>query len=595
MLHFLDFETFKNLWTCVIINPFEKTTTTIVNDAQKLKDYYEKYKNEIFVGFNIREYDQYIFKAILLDFEPKEVNDFIIVKKRRGWEYSSLFNRVPLNFYDCMPNPPVSLKTLEGFMGNSIEETTISFNYDGKFTPSMIAEVLKYNTHDVEQTIEVFLQSKAEFDTMMYFIKHFKYPLSYICKTKAQLASTIIGANGKGKTFDDEFKFPILDCIQLEKYKHIEEWYRNPENHKYRVNARDPKSEKHKLVSIVAGVENVSSWGGGHAARPKYHAKGIFLLIDVTAYYPSQQYAYKFGYRVMDKPENFEFIHNSNIKFKRMGDKKARQPFKILANAISGQMKQKASKLYDPMSNNSICVNGQLLLLDLIEHLEPYCDLVQNNTDGIIVKLRSYNDFEIIDDVVYEWEKRTGMQMDIDQFFGEIFQKDVNNYLIVDKETGVYKGKGAYLKSLNNLDYDLPIVNEAMKEYMLHDVPVEKTVNDCDEFKKFQKIVKVSSKYDCGMKGYDPKWQGTKTKYLIDTRHERLNDTTFRVFASTRNRDGAIYKYKSEKGKPEKFANTPEKCFIENGNINGMKIPEHLDREWYINLAKERLRQYGVL
>lgn len=44
----------------------------------------------------------------------------------------------------------------------------------------------------------------------------------------------------------------------------------------------------------------------------------------------------------------------------------------------------------------------------LVEHIEPYCELIQNNTDGIIVKLNDYErDFDILDDVVYEWKQRT--------------------------------------------------------------------------------------------------------------------------------------------------------------------------------------------
>lgn len=77
----------------------------------------------------------------------------------------------------------------------------------------------------------------------------------------------------------------------------------------------------------------------------------------------------------MDHPENFEFIHDSNIEFKRKGDKKARQPFKIMDNAISGQMKQPQSALYDPMSNNTICINGQLLLLIWLNTLNPIANL----------------------------------------------------------------------------------------------------------------------------------------------------------------------------------------------------------------------------
>ena len=72
-------------------------------------------------------------------------------------------------------------------------------------------------------------------------------------------------------------------------------------------------------------------------------------------------------------------------------------------NAISGQMKQKGSALYDPMSNNAICINGQMMLLDLVEHIEPYSAtirLIQNNTDGLIYELLDYeNDFDILDGI----------------------------------------------------------------------------------------------------------------------------------------------------------------------------------------------------
>ena len=128
-LHVIDFEVFKHDWLCVIVNPIEKTETVIINDAEKLKDYYEKHINDIFVGYNIRSYDQYIFKALILDMNPKDVNDFIIVGENKGWQYSSLFNRVPLNIFDVMTSMH-SLKQLEAYMGESIHETSVSFNID---------------------------------------------------------------------------------------------------------------------------------------------------------------------------------------------------------------------------------------------------------------------------------------------------------------------------------------------------------------------------------------------------------------------------------------------------------------------------------
>lgn len=596
---FYDFEVFKHDWLVVLIDLDAKEETVIINDRDQLQQFYDQHKGVIWAGYNSRHYDQYILKAILCGFDPKEVNDWIIVEERPGYRFSSLLRNFPLINYDVMPNPPISLKTLEAFMGHSIKETSVPFDIDRPLTEAELAETVKYCRHDVEETVEVWLRSIEEFNTTMFFVNHFHLGSDCIGKTKAQLAATILGGNRKGKTFDDEFKFPILDCVQLDKYKAVASWYKNPVNHDYRKTQEDV---------MVAGVPHTFAWGGGHGAIRQYHGSGVFIVIDVTAYYPSLQKQFKIGYRVMDNPENFEFIHDSNIEFKRKGDKKARQPFKIMDNAISGQMKEPGSALFDPMSNNTICINGQLLLLDLIEHLEAAdcCQLIQNNTDGIIIKPHDYDrDFDTIDDVVWEWEQRTGMKMDFDIFIGHIFQKDVNNYFLIDRETGAVKAKGAYVKKLSDLDYDLPIVNRAIVEYFTTGAPPEKTIGACDSLRDFQKVVKVSSKYRYAL--YSPT---TTTEKIRDEKGrlktvirfsggEVQTDKTFRVFASKDRSRGGIYKVsgKMVKGReknPEKFANTPDHCFIVNDDVSTMPIPDELDRQYYIDVAWKRLKDFGV-
>lgn len=569
-LLFYDFEVFKYDWLVVVMDMTAKKTHVIINSPEELEALYKANIKEIWVGFNSRHYDQYILKAILCGFDPKKVNDYIITKGNPGWKFSSLFRQFPLWNYDVMLNTDVGLKSFEGFMGNDIKETSVPFNIDRKLTPEEIAETVKYCKHDVEQTVQVFLKRTEEFNTMMYFIKHFGLSMDYISKTKAQLAAEILGGNRKGADFDDEFQFPILDCLHLNKYKHIAEWYANPENHDY-----SKKQDK----QIVAGVEHTFAWGGGHGARAKYSADGVFLIIDVTAYYPSLQKKYHFGYRVMNHPENFEFIHDSNIAYKRKGDKKARQPFKIMDNAISGQMKQKSSALYDPMSNNSICINGQLLLLDLVEHIEPYCELIQNNTDGIIVKLKDYeHDFDVLDDVVYEWEQRTGMKMDFDTYIGTIYQKDVNNYLLIDRKTGAVKAKGGYVMKLNDLSYDLPIINKALVDYMIHGIPVRRTIMECQDLWEFQLVSRISSKYTHILYGDKP-----------------IKEKCIRVFASNNPADPGVKKVHAVRKTTAKLTNSPEHCFIFNDDVKSVPVPDKLDRQWYIDFANKRLSDFGVV
>ena len=218
-------------------------------------------------------------------------------------------------------------------------------------------------------------------------------------------------------------------------------------------------------------------------------------------------------------------------------------------------------------------------MLDLVEHIEPYCELIQNNTDGIIVKLKDYErDFDKLDDIVYEWEQRTGMKMDFDTFIGTIYQKDVNNYLLIDRETGAVKSKGGYVMKLNDLSYDLPIINKALVDYMIKGIPIERTVMECDSLREFQLVSRISSKYTHILYGSKP-----------------IKEKCIRIFASKNASDPGVKKVSVRTGKPEKLTNSPEHCFIWNDDVKGVKIPDKLDKQWYINFAKKRLADFGVM
>ena len=233
--------------------------------------------------------------------------------------------------------------------------------------------------------------------------------------------------------------------------------------------------------------------------------------------------------------------------------------------------------LYDPLHRTLVCVFGQVFLIDLIDKIEDIVLMIHSNTDGLFFKIKK----SLIPELklrVREWEKRTKLEMEYAEY-SKFISKDVNNYLAV-KVNGDIHAKGAYVKDLNDLDFDLPIVNEALRNYMIFGTNVEVTINSCTDFRKFQKIVKLSNKY---------RWvehengQGT-TKY---------DNKAYRVFASCDNSDGRLLKCDGVRN-PAKFGNTPNKCFIYNDDLNGVQIPSKLDKQYYIDLAKKRLRDFGV-
>jgi len=554
---FFDFEVFRYDWLVVLANANTKTFQAIINDRDKLRRFYEKNKDEIWIGYNSRGFDQYILKGILLDFDPYEISKFIIADDRKGWEYSSAFNQVQLYVFDIMTTMH-GLKQLEGFMGNDIRETDVSFKTERKLTEAELRQVEIYCQHDVEQTMEVFMNRIDEFESHLSLLNAFKLPLKMINKTKPQLASIILDASREFR--NDEFAITFPDTLQLSKYKDIAEWYNQPANRDY------SKSLKTKL----AEVSHIFAWGGLHGAIDNYYGEGLFLSIDVASYYPALMIEYDYLSRNVTDPSKYRQIRDERIRLKKEKNP-MQQPYKIVLNSTYGAMKDKYNALFDPRQANNVCVGGQLLLLDLIEKLESYCQLIQSNTDGVIVKLPN-NDVELIKAICGEWEKRTRMVLEFETF-QRIYQKDVNNYIII-QEDKTYKSKGAYVKKLDALDNDLPIINKALVNYFTQKTPVEETIRSCTNLREFQKIVKVSNKYLHAM-------YGDKT----------ISERVLRVFASRSRHDSGVFKQKTL-DRIEKIANTPERCFIENGDVNNVPLPSKLDINWYIDVAKKRMNDF---
>ena len=574
MLNFYDFEVFKHDWMVVVINPVTHDERVIINDADALTALYEGHKREIWVGYNNIHYDQFIFKGILCGFDPKAINDFIIAEGHKGWQYSNLLRKLYMVNYDVFhPRTDRGLKTHEAYLGNDICETTVPFDIDRKLTDAEIAETVKYCRHDVEQTIEVFMRRKSEFDARMDLLKMFDLPLVYLGKTDAQLTAIILDAERPARPRDDEFDIVPLPCLDLGPYDFIRSWYLDPANQDYSAT----------LDFDIAGCPHKCAWGGLHGAIAQYAGEGYFINVDVESYYPAEMIAHELLSRNVRDPSKFKGIRDHRIELKHANDPR-QKALKLVINGTFGASKDKFNALYDPRQANMVCVNGQLMLIDLMHKLvrDAGAEIIQSNTDGVLIRMPDGFEggpdafYDRVDDVAYEWEHRTGMGLEFDEFT-RVYQKDVNNYVLVAAD-GSMKTKGAYVKKLGPLDYDLAVVNKALVEYMVHGVPVEDTIAADDDLIDYQRVVKGSGKYKYGVHG-----------------HERLTDRCFRVFASTRESDGMIGRVKAGKAKPEKFGNTSEHSFIDNGDVHGKKCPPYLDKSWYIQLVKTRLAQFGVM
>lgn len=642
---FYDMEVFKYDWLGVFIDMETERTTAIHNDRKTLTDYFNEHSSSIWVGYNNKHYDQYIVKGIMLDLNPKDINDSIIIHHMDGWQISPEFNKIPMINYDVKQNLPgyirnFGLKTIEGFMGSDIRETEVRFDVDRPLTEEELQQTIYYCTHDVEGTIKVFMANGDTFYAMKQIVEAFpkQVTLADIGDTEARITAKVLGCRKTDRM--DEFDFEFLPCLRLKKYKFVQDWFaeRRAEAQRLHLGNASEKEKKEwykqqNLSCEICGITFQFGFGGVHGA-PDHpirltRADGAGYHVDVNNYYPSMLNAYGLVTRSATN-DNYMKVYNTRkaMKMKQLAAKtrqeakawkKKQLPYKKMLNALSGAMKDRTNPAYDPRNNNTMCINGQLMLLDLVEHLEviPGFRPINVNTDGLVVWVPDTDEaFYQMDDICYEWEHRCstdkceiGLALDC---LDSITQKDVNNYLWVDAEGGIER-IGSYVKELSQIDNDLPIINKAVVDCLSKGVPVEETINGCNDLGMFQKMAKLTKAYDHvekefgeykvrshfynGRDGIHAKGQLKSRDYIYQKENRILHEQNFRVFASKDMREGRLIKCKAldnGKFKRDKFGNTPDHCFIWNESTEGVKCPENLDKEWYISLAKQRIEDYGI-
>lgn len=593
-IHGYDFEVYSKInWFCVTFINYEDRNkeVVIVNDRAKLIEFYNEYKDDIFISYNGRQYDTGIFKGILDGMNVGYVNDKLIKEGKKPFQVVKNAKKYPLNDYDTILKDK-SLKQLEAFMGDDIRETEVDFNIDRPLTQEEIEQTLYYNHHDVIEVLRVLDYCWDDFEGQLDIIELYGLDMSYFTKTKVQLAVSPKILNAVDQhTLDDEFDIRLPDTIQLsDKYRFIPEWYMNPKNWRYKEHLRSEDNQhNNQLCCTVAGIPHVFAWGGCHGADDKEAVfEGIILHADVASMYPTTDIEYGLLSRKFKNPDDFKQMRDFRLKLKSEKNPK-NKALKPMINGVYGAGKDRNNPSYDPLMANLTCIFGQMFILDLIDKLEPYCRLLQTNTDGIFVLCENEEMKNKVIEITNQVGKRLKMEFEIDEYT-KLIQKDVNNYIAV-KKNGELECKGAMVKFNKPIDNDLPILNDAVRNYLAYDIPVEQTINECNEYIKFQKVIKLSAKYK-------EIWYGNgvsgKDNRITSINGELLKGKVHRVFASKRQSDGSIYKLKIEKGVKsyEQFANTPTHLFIDNEDIHDKSIPEYLDKEYYINEAKKRIDMF---
>ena len=267
---------------------------------------------------------------------------------------------------------------------------------------------------------------------------------------------------------------------------------------------------------------------------------------------------------------------------------------KLPLNAYTGGLRAKFNDLYDNLQGFSICTTGQLLILQLIHDLQqvPTLEMVSANTDAVAYTIEEKYK-EQAHEILNDWQKLTGLELEEDKVI-KIIMVNVNNYVeivqIGDNDYKVnYKGGNFTGKHIFKWDKEkkvfhyefkddlksnsMTIVSEAILKRLLFDIPVEETINNCNDIFRFQIISHLGATYE----------KCVQESPNGDIELQRNN----RIYAG-KIPSGAIIKVKPN-GRRDSLASQPPNPIIDNGNKCTI---EDINKEWYIEIANQRVSDF---
>lgn len=581
-----DCEVFSHDWIVVFKDKETGIFTVVHNDNEALRSCISE--DAVYIGFNSKHYDQYIVKGICADFSPqelKQLNDYII-NGNQGWQYPLLngfyfsFNNVDIRD-DTQQG--LSLKAIEGHMGISIQETEVDFNLDRPLTQEELDQTIFYCKHDVDATEKLtdirkdYLKNKINLGRMAGLTD-----TKAMAMTNGKLTAAMLKATAQ--KHDDERQYVYPDNLRRE---YIPQEVFDFFDRMYDPNISDAEYFKSKLEISVGECPVTIGFGGIHGAIPNYFwseqedPEEAIRNKDVGSYYPHLCTINGYTSRNIPSPQVYENVLESRMKAKAAGDIATANALKLVCNTTYGCLLNQYNDLYDPLMGRSVCISGQLYLLELARHCYqdiPGLKIVQLNTDGIMVQCRKEY-LSQLDEICDEWQSRTGFELETDSVI-KIAQKDVNNYVEI-QEGGKAKAKGGYLvKGIStvgafNINNSCCIVATALKEYFVNGTPVEETIENCNDIFQFQIIAKAGAKYK-------------EAYHVVGDRKEQVQKVN-RVYATADTKYGKLFKVKAEDDTTAKIESLPEHCIIDNDNQ--LTIAD-VDKNFYIEMARKRVNDF---
>lgn len=571
--------------------------------------------NPILCAYNCNNYDKHILRCWIAGMNPQElkkVNDHII-GGGNGWDIDVGYVKLPTmwDFFNEI-NPRKSLKEIEGNLRLNITESKVSFDIDRPLTKEEYEDLRYYCECDVDALFPLFEKLKNRYKSKFIISKLGNIAPEFgLSQTNANLTAILLKA--KKITHYDNFAYVYPKCIDKSKIpQEALDYFDDLIAHNDLDYSPSAPELEFDDILFQLGI------GGGHAFKKKgtyYYdrrtSKKLLCNWDFTSLYPTLVELFGYSSRNQENENAYvDLLHMRKKAKKKLLSDDFLKPMdltngdlniglKLPLNAYTGALRAKFNALYDNLQGFSICTTGQLIVLQLIHDLQkvPTLEMVSANTDAVMYEVSPEYKTQA-DELIHDLEKITGLEMEEDNIV-RIIMANVNNYCEL-LETGNneysinYKGTNFECDSIEkNLKLiwhkdtqtwetqftdaikcnSMTIVGEALLKQLLLDIPVEETINNCDDIFRFQIITHLGHTYQ---KMVQESPDG-------DIELQRNN----RIYAGLKP-SGTLVKVKAD-GRRDSLANCPDNPIIDNANKCTI---EDVNKKWYIKIAQQRVEDF---
>ena len=526
-----DIEVFPNVFHCCCKDTetsqlYKFEISERVNQLKELVDFFHyNNENKMFCGYNNHHYDDVIINYMIDYFYKLDQLPFWRVcqslfnmsqaivnaengdtKKFNRWKYAHYFYSMDLLTMQFSQKLRVGLKTMQVTM-----HYKNVYEYDGDFNAFLskdrIDEMIAYNINDVESTTELLNRLKPDIELRLFIEQ--EHGIDCLSMDSVKMAETFLlekysEKSGIPKNVVKEMRSP-MDYIPLKDVILPFVKFKNPELHsvledmrKQVVYSKERKGYEKKFVlsNMVysVGVGGIHSINKPRIFLPKDDE--VIGHADVASMYPSLLIEHQLGPRHLGKIfcELIAQLKAERLEAKHTGQKTKNLFLKIVLNSPTGKMQQEESWMYDPFNVFRIRINGQLILLMLVDRLlELGCEIIQVNTDGVFYRAKK-GISEAISDAIKEVESLTRLQFESDEY-ESFYQYNVNAYFGVLK-SGEIEEKGMFItKTKLGKGLSPVVIPKAVINYFVKGEPIEETVKSDRDIRDFLISKQVDKKF----------------------------------------------------------------------------------------------------